>query len=232
MGIAAAATMGFVGDVKEDSLVRVVVIGASGMIGREVHKQLSERHETVGCARTSGDFRVDIRSGESIRDLFESLGPVNAVVCAAGDAVFKPMMELTDDEYALGFSNKLMAQANLVRIGHRYLLENGSFTLTSGVTARQPIPGTTSYAMVNGGIESFVRAAALELPRGIRINAVSPQWVNATLEMYGMDPAWGVPVELSGRGYVESVEGSRTGTVIDSGWRYDWTADSVAVASR
>ena len=85
--------------------------------------------------------------------------------------------------------------------------------------------------MVNGGVESFVRAATLELPRGLRINAVSPQWVDATLEMYGMDPAWSVPVERVGRGYVESVEGSRTGTVIDAGWRYDWTAHSVAVGS-
>jgi NAD(P)-dependent dehydrogenase (short-subunit alcohol dehydrogenase family) len=85
--------------------------------------------------------------------------------------------------------------------------------------------------MVNGGLESFVRAAALEMPRGIRINAVSPQWVDETLRMYGMDPAWGVPVERVARGYVESVEGSGTGTVIDAGWRFDWTTHSVSVAS-
>ena len=156
---------------------------------------------------------------------------MDAIVCAAGDAVFKPLDDLTDDDYAFGLTSKLMGQVNLVRIGHRYLRDGGSFTLTSGVTSRQPIPGNTAYSLVNAGVDGFVRAAALDLPRGIRINAVSPQWTTTTLQLYGMDPAWGVPAGQVALGYVESVEGTRTGTIIDAGWRYDPALSSVSVAA-
>lgn len=98
------------------------------------------------------------------------------------------------------------------------------------MTGRVPIVGTTSISMVNAAIEGFVRAAALELPRGLRINAVSPQWTIETLELFGMDTSWGVPAERVALGYVESVEGTMSGTVIDAGWRYDAAQRPVSVA--
>ena len=211
--------------------MKVVVIGGSGTVGQAVVRKLRERHEVIVGARSSGEVAVDMTSSDSVREMFDAIGSVDAVVCAAGDAAFKPMGELTDDDYAFGFGNKLMGQVNVVRIGHHYLNENGSLTLTSGVTARKPLPGTTSYSMVNGGIESFVRAAAVELAPRVRINAVSPQWIDVTLKMYGMDPAWGVPADVVALGYLESVEGARTGTVIDAGWQYDPAADTLSVGT-
>jgi NAD(P)-dependent dehydrogenase (short-subunit alcohol dehydrogenase family) len=109
-------------------------------------------------------------------------------------------------------------------VGYEFLRDGGSFTLTSGKTGRQPIPGSSAYSTVNSAIEGFVRGAALDLPRGIRINAVCPTWVDVTLAGFGMDPAWGVPVEQLLPGSVESVEGGRTGQVIDADWAYDWAA--------
>ena len=138
---------------------------------------------------------------------------------------------MADADYAVGLANKLMGQVNVVRLGLPHVRDGGSFTLTSGVTGRQPIPGCTSVAMVNSAIEGFVRAAALELPRGIRINAVSPQWTVETLTLYGMDPAWGVPASQVSLGYAESVEGTRTGSVIDAGWRHDPSAGFISVVA-
>jgi NAD(P)-dependent dehydrogenase (short-subunit alcohol dehydrogenase family) len=198
--------------------MRVAVIGATGTLGKEIVKQLSERHEVVSCARTTADVPVDLTSSDSIRQMYEAIGPVDAVVCAAGAGVFKPLGDLTDEDYAFSLGSKLMGRVNLVRVGSAYVTDNGSFTLTSGITSRQPLPGSTVFSMQNGAIESFARAAAADLPRGIRINAVCPQWVDATLKAYGMDPAWGVPVEQAALGYIESVEGARNGAVIDSGW--------------
>jgi NAD(P)-dependent dehydrogenase (short-subunit alcohol dehydrogenase family) len=140
------------------------------------------------------------------------------------------MDDLSDDDYALGFSSKLMGQVNVVRIGHRYLRDDGSITLTSEVTGRRPMVGTTSISMVNTAVEGFVRAAALELPRGLRLNAVSPEWTITTLKLYGMDPSIGVPAEDVARGYVESVEGSMSGTVVDVGWRHDPAVGSLSIA--
>jgi NAD(P)-dependent dehydrogenase (short-subunit alcohol dehydrogenase family) len=210
--------------------MRVAVIGATGVIGTEVVKALSKRHEVVRCGRTTADFAVDISSSESIRDLFEAIGPVDGVVCTAGDNRFGPLDELSDDDYAFGFASKLMGQVNVVRIGHPYVLDSGAITLTSGVTGRKPIVGTTSIGMVNCAVEGFVRAAALELPRGLRINAVCPEWTTETLTLYGMDPSWGIPAERVALGYVESVEGTSTGTVIDTGWRHDPTVGSETIA--
>ena|ERR1700730_16759755 len=211
--------------------MRVAVIGATGTVGKEIVKQLSDRHEVLSCARTTADVPVDLTSSESIRQMFEALGPVDAVVCVAGEGVFKPLGDLTDEDWAFSLANKLMAQVNLVRVGSSYVKDNGSFTLTSGITSRQPLPGSTTFSMQNGAIESFARAAANDLPRGIRINAVCPQWVDVTLKAYGMDPAWGVPVEQVAPAYIDSVEGDRNGAVIDAGWRYDWAANEVSVGA-
>ena len=198
--------------------MKVLVIGGSGTIGQAVVGAIAERHDVQTCGRTTCDLVVDITSSDSIARLFDTTGPVDAVVCAAGDVVFKPLEEMTDQEFTFGLTNKLLGQVNVVRFGHPFIRDGGSITLTSGVTGRRPIPGCTSVAAVNGAVEGFVRAAALELPRGIRINAVSPQWTIETLTRYGMDPAWGVPAADVARGFVESVEGTMTGTVLDAGW--------------
>ena len=199
--------------------MRVIVIGATGTIGTAVVNALSERHEILAACRTTAANCVDIGSADSIRALFASVGPVDAVVCAAGDARFGPMADLSLDDYAVGLDSKLMGQVNVTRIAADRLTDNGSITLTSGITGRMPIPGTTSVGMINGAIEGYVRAAALEMPRGIRINVVSPNWTVESLRLFGMDEAWGVPSAQVALGYLESVEGSLTGTVIDAGWR-------------
>jgi NAD(P)-dependent dehydrogenase (short-subunit alcohol dehydrogenase family) len=196
--------------------MRVVVIGATGTIGKAVVKQLAGRHEVVSVGHNSGDYRVDIASTESIKSLFDNLGPIDAVISTAGAAVFKSFEELTDADYALGLANKLMGQVNLVRFGYRSIRDGGSFTLTSGVLSREPMKGSVSISMINAGVEGFVRAAALELPSGIRINVVSPPWVQETLDALGMKGIQGMPAMNVALAYVDSVEGKKTGTVIEA----------------
>jgi NAD(P)-dependent dehydrogenase (short-subunit alcohol dehydrogenase family) len=208
--------------------MNVVVIGGTGTIGMAVVARLQRGHDVTIASRHTPHARVDITDPDSIRALFESIPQPDAVVCAAGAVVFKPFDELRDEDYAFGAANKLMGQANIVRMGHRYLSEGGSFTLTSGKLGRQPTSGTCSIALINSGIEGFVRAAAVELPRGIRVNAVSPEWTKESLALYGMDPSFGVPVATVAEAYVLAIEGSMTGTVIDVGWRYDAEHDYVA----
>ena len=196
--------------------MKVAVIGATGTIGKAVVQQLSGRHEVVRVSHTRGEFRVDLASSDSIKQLFAAIGPIDAVVSAAGVAVFKGFYELTDADYALGLANKLMGQVNLVRFGHYSMHDGGSFTLTSGVLSREPMKGGASISMVNAGVEGFVRAAALELPRGIRINVVSPPWVQETLDALGMRGRTGMPASQVALAYADSVEGNKTGTVIEA----------------
>ena len=195
--------------------MRVIVVGGTGTIGSAVVAALSARHEVVVAGRKSGVVTVDLASPDSIRAMFQSVGKFDAIVCTAGQAKFGSLDDLTDADYLFSFSNKLMGQANLVRIGRQFIADGGSLTLTTGVLSQEPIKGSASISMVNAGLEGFVRAAALELPRGIRVNVVSPPWVTETLVARKMDPATGMPAAVVAKAYLASVEGTMTGQTID-----------------
>jgi NAD(P)-dependent dehydrogenase (short-subunit alcohol dehydrogenase family) len=195
--------------------MKIIIIGATGTIGRAVVDLLAPDHDIVKVGFSRGDLKVDIASKDSIRKLFQDVGKFDAVISAAGLAKFGSLDSLKDEDYLLGLTNKLMGQVNLVRIGLRHINDNGSFTLTSGVLSQNPMPGSASISMVNAAIEGFVRAAAIETQRGIRVNAVSPIWVEETIKALGMDGLEGMPVEQVAFAYKESVEGQRSGEVLD-----------------
>lgn len=195
--------------------MRILVVGATGTIGRAVVAALAPRHDVVAASRTKSALKVDLASRASIEALFRTAGPVDAVVCAAGDARFKPLAQLGDDDFQFCLANKLMGQVNLVRVALAHVRDRGSVTVTSGVLARAPMPGSAAISLVNAGLEGFVRAAALEAPRGIRVNVVSPPWVTETLKAYGMDPAPGHPAAAVAKLYVGSVEGTATGATLE-----------------
>ena len=195
--------------------MRILLVGATGTIGRAVAALLRPRHDVVEASRRKARYHVDIADVDSIRSLYENVGHVDAVISAAGQAAWKPLADLNDGDFALSLRNKLMGQVNLVRIGANWVRDgNGSFTLTSGILANQPTPGSAAVSTVNAGVEAFGRAAALELPRGLRINVVSPPWVSETLQAMGRDPAGGLPAADVARSYVESVEGTQTGAIL------------------
>ncbi|MFZ0612798.1 MAG: short chain dehydrogenase [Desulfobacterales bacterium] len=195
--------------------MKIIVVGATGTIGKSVVAALSGRHEIVEVAHSSGEVRVDLADPGSIKKMFGAVGEFDALVSAAGAARFGPLKDLTDEDYRIGLENKLMGQVNLVRFGCDLIRDKGSFTLTSGVLSQEPAPGSSAISMVNAAVEAFVRAAALELPRGIRINAVSPIWVKETLKAMGRDSAVGLSAEETAIAYVESLEGPHTGEVLD-----------------
>jgi NAD(P)-dependent dehydrogenase (short-subunit alcohol dehydrogenase family) len=195
--------------------MRIIVIGSTGLIGKEVVKALSTKHEVVKVGHMSGDLRVDITSNTSIEEMYKKAGTFDAVVSTAGGAAFGELEKLTDENFGFSLKDKLMGQVNLVRIGMKYIRDNGSFTLTSGVLARDPIPGSSAISMVNSGLEGFTRAAALEMKRGIRVNIVSPPFATETLKALGMDTSTGTPVAKFPRAYVESVESKRNGEIIE-----------------
>lgn len=196
--------------------MKLLIIGGKGTIGKKVVAHFSKKHEIIIAGRNSGDVTVDIADSKSIKTMFESIGIVDAILCMAGEAKWAPFDELTEDDYYIGLRSKLMGQVNLVRIGQDYLNTGGSFTLTTGILADYPVAMTASAAMVNGGIHSFVKAAALELKNELRINVVSSGLVEDAVEKYesyfpGHNP---IPMKKVINGYVKSVEGKGTGEII------------------
>jgi NAD(P)-dependent dehydrogenase (short-subunit alcohol dehydrogenase family) len=197
-------------------IMKIIIIGGKGTIGKKVSDHFSKKHELLIGGRNSGDIIVDIADCKSIEAMFKSIGNVDAVVCIAGEAKWGAFDSMTEEDFYIGLKCKLMGQVNLVRIGQDYVNEGGSFTLSTGILADHPVELTTSAAMVNGGIHSFVKAVSLELKNGIRINVVSSGLVEDSLEKYesyfpGHNP---IPMNKVINGYVKSVEGKGTGEII------------------
>jgi NAD(P)-dependent dehydrogenase (short-subunit alcohol dehydrogenase family) len=195
--------------------MRILVVGATGTIGGAVVDALASRHEILRIGNKTTAITVDLAKPDSIRAMYKATGMVDAVISAAGLAKFGPLAKLSDDDFAFSLSNKLMGQVNLVRFGFDYVRDNGRFVLTSGILARSPMPGSAAISLVNAALEGFVRAAAIEAPRGIRVNIVSPPWVEETLRALGMDPANGLPAVIVAKAYVRAVEGDDNGAVIE-----------------
>ena len=195
--------------------MKIILIGATGTIGQKVHQLLQQNHEVVPVGFHDGDYQVDIADKESIQKLFEQVGEVDAVISTTGLAEFGPLNKLTDEQFSLGWNNKLMGQINTLRVGQSFIRNGGVILLTSGMLANEPMPGSTSISAANGALNSFVKAASLELGATLRINAVSPIFVKETMEMMGMDSSDGMSATDTAKAYQAALEGSMTGEVID-----------------
>ncbi|NVD73571.1 short chain dehydrogenase [Duganella sp. BJB1802] len=195
--------------------MKVVVIGAAGTVGKAVVEQLGQRHEIVTVGASSGQYQADIADIAQVRAVFAQIGRVDAVVVAAGSLHFAPLDGFTPEQFYVGLNSKLMGQVNVALVAREYLNDGGSITLTSGIVADEPIRNGASATMVNAAVEGFVRAAAIELPRGLRINAVSPTVLEESMGNYGpffigFEP---VPARRAALAYARSVDGAQTGQV-------------------
>ncbi|MDH4416363.1 short chain dehydrogenase [Acidovorax sp. HMWF029] len=194
---------------------KILLIGASGTIGQAVLANLGARHDVITVGRSSGMHRADFSQPGSVAQLFEAVGKVDAIVSTAGNLHFGPLTEMTAEQFNLGLQDKLLGQVQLALVGQKYLTDGGSITLTSGIVSIEPIRNGANATAVNAAIEGFVAAAAIELPRGLRINAISPTVLTESMGSYGpffpgFEP---VPAERVALAYQRGVEGAQTGKV-------------------
>lgn len=197
--------------------MKIIIVGATGVLGKAVTTSLKDHHEVVEVGLNNGEVTVDITNLDSIRSMYEEIGAFDALVSTTGVVHFGPLEEITQDQWQLGLNNKLMGQVNLVTEGLKYIRDNGSFTLTAGIISNDPIRFGTSATLVNRALEGFVASAALEMPRGVRINAVSPTILEESVEAFGPYFMGFIPVPAStaALGFVKSVEGLRNGQTFE-----------------
>ncbi|HHQ4553260.1 TPA: short chain dehydrogenase [Aeromonas veronii] len=195
--------------------MKIVIVGASGTVGSAVSELLAKDHQVIRVGHSRGDATVDMRAPASIKALFAKLGQFDALVVASGSVAFNGLTEMTDEQWQVGVESKLMGQINLTRAAIPYLTDKGSITLISGILSEEPINWGVSASTVNGAIDHFVKAAACELPRGLRINVVSPTVLEESMDKYadffpGFVP---VPAAKVAQAYKKSVLGIQTGQV-------------------
>ncbi|MCP2243843.1 NAD(P)-dependent dehydrogenase, short-chain alcohol dehydrogenase family [Lentzea aerocolonigenes] len=195
--------------------MRILLVGATGKLGTAVHQELVERkHDVVTVSRTGGDLQYDVTDPAQVAELYQTVGQVDAVASAAGSVPWRPLAELTVEDYQAAVTGKVLSQVALVKEGLSFV--TGSFTLITGVLAREPVVTGAAAALANGAVEAFVRAAAIEIAP-LRINAVSPTVFTEALDDYGdffpgMKP---VPLADVAQAYVRSIEGRQTGQVYE-----------------
>ena len=196
--------------------MKIIVVGAKGDIGKSVCDELGQRHDLIKVGRSSGELHVDISDCTSVQAMYSKVGSFDAVVSTAGDVHFGPLQDHTEETFMLGLRQKVMGQVNLVLAGMHTITDGGSFTLTSGVLDRDPIRTGTAAAAANGALGGFVVGAAIELPRCLRVNVVSPGLLEVSVPRYGEWFPGHNPVSSKrvGRAYAKSVEGAITGQVI------------------
>lgn len=200
--------------------MKIIVIGATGTLGRAVVAELGQDNEVISVGLTHGDLQVDLTRDESVEALFAQTGRVDAIIASTGSLFFGPLTAMRAEDFASGLNDKLLGQVRLSLIGQHHLNDGSSITLTSGIIGSEPIAQGVNATAVNAALEGFVRAAACELPRGLRINVVSPTVLSESVEKYGaFFPGFeSVPAARAALAYRRSVYGVQTGRTFTVGY--------------
>ena len=195
--------------------MKIIIVGGNGAVGKPAVEALSTRHEVITVGRSSSDVQADIEDIESIRAMYQQIGKIDAVVSAIGHGHFGKVDEMTSEQFMKGINHKTLPQVNLVLEGFKYVNDGGSFTVTSGVLNRDPIPGGSCAAAANGALDGFVIGAAVDMPRDIRINCVSPEVLEVSRATYdGFFPGHvHVSNEAVALAYCKAVEGCLNGQI-------------------
>ncbi len=195
----------------------IILIGANGKMGQAALTGLG-KHKVITAGRSGDncDYQVDITSEESLRKLYKDVGHFDAVVNTVGVCEYATFTEMTEQQWMSTVLSKMMGQINIVRIGQEYIVDNGSFTLITGILNVKPIPFAIADATTSGAIDTFVKCVAFEMPRGIRVNSINPTVLEEAWEVYGeMMPGFQpVPGTLVGKAFERSVDGFVTGQVL------------------
>jgi NAD(P)-dependent dehydrogenase (short-subunit alcohol dehydrogenase family) len=172
---------------------KVVVIGAGSGIGRSVAvaaSQAGARVVLAGRTRETLEDTAALLSGPrelrvvdasvegEVAAFFQAVGRFDHLVSTASQGVAGPITRLEASAIERAFTAKLWAPIFLVKHGAPLISAEGSFAFFSGIRAARPAAGTSITSLVNGGLEAFARAMAVELGP-VRVNVISPGIVDS-----------------------------------------------------
>ncbi len=126
-------------------------------------------------------IEADIRSSSQVTAMFDrvigTFGRLDLLVNNAGVQTWKPLLEVTEEEWDLVIDTNLKGCFLCTQQGARYMKDHGGgsiVNLGSGCN-KLAFPSLVAYTASKGGIEMFTKEAAVELGRyGIRVNCIAP----------------------------------------------------------
>ncbi|WP_196889465.1 short chain dehydrogenase [Aureivirga sp. CE67] len=194
--------------------MRILVIGGTGIVGTGIVNLLKEKHEVISVGHTRGDFQVDVKDEESIKELFEKVGEIDGIISTVGDGEMAPVLELKQKDFQFALETKLYGNVNIYKAAKKYLKENSFIIFTSGIVRSVGMPNTATLAVACSSVDALVRTLALE-ESDLRINAVSPAYVKETMELFGLDSFNGISAHDTAKVYEYIIENEMHGEIVD-----------------
>lgn len=169
---------------------RIVVTGGAGGIGAACIAAIG----ATGGEPVSFDLKanpecesheIDVSEEAQMAPAFARVGAISGLVCVAGTNAFGRVEDLSWEEW-----RRVMAvnvRGMMLALKHAQLSDGAGIVLTSSISAHTGCDGYTAYHASKGGVLGLMRATSGEFaPQGIRVNAVSPGWVDTAFTSRGL----------------------------------------------
>jgi NAD(P)-dependent dehydrogenase (short-subunit alcohol dehydrogenase family) len=161
---------------------RCIEAGAAVVIAGRGEERLRQAREALGNPAGLELAVADIAREDQVEALFAEIGGLDHIVSTAADieGAYRLLPELKMEAAQRVVESKLYGPLLLAKHGAPRLARHGSLAFVSGIAAYRPSARGSVVAAVNAALEGLVRALAVELAP-IRVNAVSPGWVDTTI---------------------------------------------------
>ena len=153
----------------------VVVVGATGVLGASIARQLTAAgarvsaivrgHTRLDGASVTQYALADVTDHVAMQTAFASVAPFDGVVNATGVVAFGNVTELDDATLARLFAVNAIAPIVMLRESAAHITDGGFFVNLSGVVATQPVAGMAAYSASKAAAWAAMGAAARELRR-------------------------------------------------------------------
>ena len=173
----------------------VIVTGAANGIGQGIARRLASEgwlvvaadRETVRKAEGITPVKADVTSEADLRQLVtetrDTFGRIDAIVSNAGISEFKSLADSTLEDWNRVLATNLTPAFLLAREAEKDLRKaKGAMILMSSTRAHMSEPDTHAYSATKGGLVALAHSLAISLGPDVRVNCISPGWINVSGE--------------------------------------------------
>lgn len=171
----------------------LVTGGAGGMGAATVVLARARGYRAVSLDRQENrdadlSIMLDLTDEGAVKDAFDRAGPLVGLVCIAGTNVQGLVTDLPLAEWRRVMQVNVGHMMLALKHGGRLLTEGAGVVLMSSVSAHIGTVGSVAYHSSKGAVLGLMRAASGGFaPRGVRVNAVSPGWVDTDFTNRALD---------------------------------------------